>query len=323
MRLTTDRIVNRFRPRPLRPAPPPIVDCTPPWFAPQNFLPRRPEIKPLARIGDLEVRLARTRSEVRRAQRLRFQVFYQEMCAVPSRLAMALRRDEDAFDAICDHLLVLDHSPIFNGRRRWTRRPRIVGTYRLLRGDVAARHEGFYTQGEYDLKSMLDAAGPDLRIMELGRSCVRQSHRSKRTLELLWQGIWNYARAHDIDVMIGCASFEGIEPQAHALALSFLHHHALAPERWRARAHEHLRVGMDMTARSAIDPKEALRSLPPLIKGYLKVGATFGDGAVIDRQFGTTDVFVVLPIESIRSRYFAHFGGPNAPRASNGAAGLN
>lgn len=322
MRLTTDRIVNRFRPRQWRPALAPDLQPAPPWFAAPNFLARRPEAEPLARMGDLEVRLALTRSEVRRAQRLRFQVFYREMCAVPSRLAMALRRDEDAFDAICDHLLVLDHSPALNGRRRWTRRPRIVGTYRLLRGEVAAKHGGFYTQGEYDLGPLLEDAG-DLRIMELGRSCVRQSHRSKRTLELLWQGIWNYARAHDIDVMIGCASFEGIDPQTHALALSFLHHHALAPMRWRARAHERLRVGMNMKPFPAVDPKQALKVLPPLIKGYLKVGATFGDGAVIDRQFGTVDVFVVLPVDAIRSRYFVHFGAPNVPRGPDTCAGLN
>jgi putative hemolysin len=316
MRLTTDRIVNHFRPRPDQVEGVRRFPFAPFGIGPQSFRAPKAPAATLARLGDLEVRLAVSKREIRRAQRLRYQVFYREMRAVPSKVAMMVRRDEDQFDAICDHVLVLDHSPTAAGKRRWTRRPRIVGTYRLLRGDVARRNRGFYTQGEYDIAPLLLAAGPDVRVMELGRSCVMRSHRSKRTLELLWQGVWNYARAHRIDVMIGCASFEGADPSAHALGLSFLHHHASAGAEWRARAHDHLRVDMDMMPKEAIDAKAAIRALPPLIKGYLRLGATIGDGAVIDRQFGTTDVFVVMPVASIRSRYFAHFGAPDALAAA-------
>jgi putative hemolysin len=260
------------------------------------------------RIGSLEVRLARKKSEIRRAQRLRYKVFYEEMSATPGALAMLSRRDEDTFDPIFDHLIVLDRGEPSNGRR-W-RRSKVVGTYRLLRQEVADLYDGFYTQGEYDIVPLIRTK-PGYRFVELGRSCVLKPYRNKRTLELLWQGVWTYVREHGADVMIGCASFEGIEPEAHGEALSFLYHTALAPEEWRVRAHEHLRIDMNMMPMSAVSHRRALKLLPPLIKGYLRLGAYVGDGAVIDHQFGTTDVLIVLPVEAIRTRYFAHFGAPD------------
>lgn len=260
------------------------------------------------RFGSLEVRLARKKSEIRRAQRLRYKVFYEEMSAIPSALAMLSRRDEDEFDPILDHLLVMDRGDANDGRR-W-RRSKVVGTYRMLRQEVADRNDGFYTQGEYDIAPLIRAK-PGCKFMELGRSCVLKPYRNKRTLELLWQGVWSYVREHNADVMIGCASFEGTDPAAHAEALSFLYHTALAPEDWRVRAHEHLRVDMNMMPREALNTRAALKALPPLIKGYLRVGAFVGDGAVVDHQFGTTDVFVIMPVKAINTRYFAHFGAPD------------
>jgi putative hemolysin len=265
--------------------------------------------KVYGRIGSLEVRLARKKSEIRRAQRLRYKVFYEEMSATPGALAMLSRRDEDAYDPIFDHLLVIDRGDS-NGGRRWVR-SKVVGTYRVLRQEVADLHDGFYTQGEYDIAPLIQAKSSDYTFMELGRSCVLKPYRNRRTVELLWQGIWSYVREHGVDVMLGCASFEGIDPKAHAQALSFLHHTALAPQEWRVRAHEHLRIDMNMLPPEAISRRAALKALPPLIKGYLRLGAYVGDGAVIDHQFGTTDVLIILPVEAIRSRYFAHFGAPD------------
>jgi L-ornithine Nalpha-acyltransferase len=271
------------------------------------------------RLGSLEVRLARKRGEIRRAQRLRYKVFYEEMSAVPGALAMLSRRDEDAYDAVFDHLLVVDRGDPNDGRR-WLR-SKVVGTYRMLRQEVADLNDGFYTQSEYDIAPLL-AAKPDYSFMELGRSCVLKPYRNKRTLELLWQGVWSYVREHGADVMIGCASFEGTDPSAHAEALSFLHHTALAPEDWRVRAHEHLRVDMNMMPREAVNVRTAMKALPPLIKGYLRVGAYVGDGAVIDHQFGTTDVFIIMPVEAIKSRYFDHFGAPDELASASAAASV-
>jgi len=275
----------------------------------------------LGRIGSLEVRLARTAADVRRAQHLRFNVFYKEMSAIPDATVLLARRDIDPFDAVCDHLLVVDHAACKDGacscRRTGdhfagtcanrTGKPRVVGTYRLLRQDMAERHVGFYSAGEFDIAALLARHG-GLRFLELGRSCVLPPYRNKRTVELLWHGIWTYVLQHRLDVMIGCASLEGTDPDRLASPLSFLHHFARAPEPWRTCALPRRYVEMNRMRKTAIDRKAALHALPPLIKGYLRLGASIGDGAVIDRQFGTTDVLIVLPVSAISTRYIEHFG---------------
>ena len=267
----------------------------------------------LGRIGSLEVRLATTTKEIRQAQKVRFKVFYEEMSALPNGASLLSRRDVDAYDSICDHLLVLDHDAAPGPFRTGT--PKVIGTYRLLRQDVANRHGGFYTAGEFDVAPLIHTH-PGLRFLELGRSCVLKPYRNKRTVELLWHGIWSYVLHHRIDVMFGCASLEGTDPADLALPLSFLHHHARASGPWQVKALPERYTGMELLPREAIDPKAALRALPPLIKGYLRLGATFGEGAVIDRQFGTTDVLVVLPVSAINPRYIDHFG----PAANRHAA---
>jgi putative hemolysin len=260
----------------------------------------------LGRIGNLEVRLATKAKEVRRAQKLRWKVFYEEMSATPEGALRFVRRDVDRFDAICDHLIVLDHDTIVYGKMGKPR-PALVGTYRVLRGDVAARNGGFYTQSEFDIAPLL-ARHQGKKFLELGRSCVLKPYRTKRIVELLWHGIWAYVLRHNIDVMFGCASLEGTNPSALALPLSFLHHHARASEEWSASALPKRRLPMDRLSAEGLDMKAALNALPPLIKGYLRVGAMIGDGAVVDHQFGTTDVLVVLPKEAIKQRYVTYYG---------------
>jgi len=262
----------------------------------------KPPGKTLGRLGALEVRLARKAAEIRHAQKLRFNVFYQEMSAVADAASAFARRDVDVFDAVCDHLLVIDHAaPTVRGK------PPVVGTYRLLRQDVAERQAGFYSAGEFDIGALV-ARHRELRFLELGRSCVLPPYRNKRTVELLWHGIWAYVLEHRIDVMIGCASLEGTDPDRLALPLSFLHHYARAPEPWRTAALPRRYVELNRMPKAAVAAKAALPVLPPLIKGYLRLGAFVGDGAVIDRQFGTTDVLVILPVSAINARYVGHFG---------------
>lgn len=258
---------------------------------------------PLAKLGSLEVRQANGKGEIKRAQKLRYKVFYKDGSAIADAATMLAQRDKDAFDKICDHLVVVDHdAPLTLGGKQ-----PVVGTYRLLAQDAAQRHGGFYSENEFDLSPML-GRHPGLRFLELGRSCVLPRYRNKRTVELLWRGVWSYVVRNGFDVMIGCASLEGTDPDRLALPLSFLHHHARAPEAWRARAHDGRHVEMNRLAKEAVDPRAALRELPPLIKGYLRLGAYVGDGAVIDHQFGTTDVLIVMPIAAIGARYVEHFG---------------
>ncbi|MBL0935074.1 MAG: GNAT family N-acetyltransferase [Rhizobiaceae bacterium] len=264
----------------------------------------RPQMLPneadtcLGRIGALEVHLATSPFEVEAAQRLRYRVFYAERGAGA---VCDLSRDADRFDDICDHLLVVDTSLAVPNAER------IVGTYRLLPQAKAAATGGFYSSAEFGIEA-LTARHPGLNILELGRSCVLPAYRSRRTVELLWQGIWAYTRRHGIDVMAGCASFEGTVPARHAEALSFLHHNCRAGGDWAVRAVDERFASMDLMPAEAIRTREALAAMPPLIKGYLRLGAMIGEGCVIDHEFGTTDVFVVLPVAKISARYINYYG---------------
>lgn len=295
-------LFERFRPLP--PGPTALISALQAYGGMQAWAARTPwPPQMLGRAGALEVRLARTAAEVRQAQKVRYRVFYQDGPAIPNPTRLVARRDIDAYDAVCDHLLVIDHAardihPL--------NRPAVVGTCRLLRQPLAEEYGGFYTAGEFDIGPLL-ARHRALQFLELGRSCVLAPYRNKRTIEMLWHGIWAYVLQNGLDVMIGCGSLDGTDPERLALPLSFLHHYARAPELWRARALPRRYVEMNRISKQAVNPKEALRMLPPLIKGYLRLGAGVGVGAVLDREFGTTDVLIVLPVTAIKQRYLAHF----------------
>lgn len=257
----------------------------------------------LGRIGSLEARLAVTKKDIRRAQKIRYKVFFEEGGAIADARSTITKRDICPFDRLCDHLLVIDHE----ARSKFGRKkPKVVGTYRLLRQNIAEKHNGFYSAQEFDIAPLLQKH-PHVQFLELGRSCVLSEYRSKRTIELLWRGIATYMRHFNIGAMIGCASFEGTDPQKIALPLSFLHHHAASQDDWFAQALPERAVSMDMLAKDKIELRRALDALPTLIRGYLKIGAKFGAGTVIDHAFGTTDVLVILPVDAIDARYLEHF----------------
>jgi len=256
--------------------------------------------------GPFEIRLAQNKRDIKKAQRLRYKVFYEEGGATAHSRSALLRRDLCALDKICDHLLVFDTAH----RNRFGRlKPKLVGTYRLLRGDVAEKYGGFYSQTEFLIAPML-ARHADKRFLELGRSCVHADYRSKRVIELLWRGLWIYAQHYEIDVLIGCASLPGTQAKKLALPLSFLHHHAQAEPEWQVRPCGTSAVSMAILDKQEVDPRRGLASLPPLIKAYLRAGARFGDGAVIDWQFNTTDVFTVMPLDQLGERYIEHYTVP-------------
>jgi putative hemolysin len=243
------------------------------------------------------VRLAVTAWELEAAQALRYRVFYDEMGARPSAETAAARRDVDEFDAVADHLLVIDHA-------RGEGREGVVGTYRLLRRATAARVGRFYSAGEYDITPLV---GFDGEVLELGRSCVDAAYRTRGTLQLLWRGIAAYVFKHRIDLMFGCASLPGTDPDALAAQLSYLWHNHLAPPALRPRALPGLHVEMNRLPIAAIDTRAVLAELPPLIKGYLRLGGFVGDGAVIDHQFNTTDVCVVVKTDLVTDKYYRHY----------------
>ena len=244
--------------------------------------------------GSLQVRLAETPSDVAAAQALRYRVFYREMGAHPTPEMARAERDFDVFDNYCDHLLVIDHA----------QDAVVVGTYRLLLRSAATRNQGFYSAGEYDVARLEAHPG---KVLELGRSCVDASARNRPTMQLLWRGISAYVFAHDISLMFGCASLPGTDVDALAVPLSYLSHHHLAPAPIRARALPDRYVEMRRLERGSYDATRALGDLPPLIKGYLRLGGFVGEGAVIDHQFNTTDVCVIVQTDRVTEKYYRHY----------------
>ena len=259
------------------------------------------DLELLARAGDLEVRLASGPREIEAAQALRYRVFFEEGGAAPDEASRRARRDICRFDEVCDHVLALDR-----------RSGEVVGAYRLLRREVAERRFGFYSAAEFEIGTLI-ARHPKLNFMELGRSCVAEGYRSKRALETLWRGVWAYALAHRVDVMFGCASFPGADPARHAPALAALASQCAAEPEWRVSPCADARA-VEASCVAPHDLKAALRALPPLVKGYLRLGARFGSQAVVDEAFAATDVFVVLRVADIEARYLQHFApvGPIA-----------
>ena len=256
----------------------------------------------------LKVRLATSDAEIRVAQKLRYMVFHEECGIKLSSENQSAKIERDAFDAICDHLLVIRTSDAENSELL-VEDGTVIGTYRLLPQNVASQNSGFYSQSEFDIAPLLTRKA-DLKFLELGRSCVLQSERGSTVVELLWQGIWNYVRHHQIDVMIGCASFDGVNFESHRDALEFLLLSNKIPEGWQVRAHPQRRLEINSDSRAQPDIKAIISSLPPLIKGYLRLGCFFGQDAVVDEAFNTIDVLVILPVAKINPRYFAKFGEP-------------
>jgi putative hemolysin len=260
----------------------------------------RPLRRVVAQRGEMRAVLSTAPEDVLAAQKLRYHVFFEEMHARGDADTLATRRDRDEFDAFCDHIL------LFEGRS--TQRP--IATYRLLSQDAAEAVGGFYSQQEFDLGPLFNNH-PRLKFFELGRACILLPYRTGSVVELLWQGIWNYLRLNRTDVMFGCVSFPGREPALHAAQLSFLANNFGAPDQWKVRALERRFVPMDRLAPESYDAKLIARSLPPLLKAYLRLGCHIGEGAVIDDRFNSTDVFVILPVRNINRRYFARFGAPD------------
>ncbi|HRQ61610.1 MAG TPA: GNAT family N-acyltransferase [Alphaproteobacteria bacterium] len=243
----------------------------------------------------ITVRLATTDAEIEAAQKLRYQVFYEEYKAQPTPEITALRRDFDDYDAYADHLIVIDHE---GGPQN------IVGTYRLLRREKADEYGHFYSAQEYDLTQLLNSGAS---LLELGRSCVLPDYRAGSVLQLLWQGIANYIMDHKIDLMFGCASLHSTDIESLAGPLSYMYHYHLAPFGLRPRAVEGRFINMNMIPQENIEPRAMFATLPPLIKGYLRIGALIGDGAVIDPVFNTTDVCIVAQSHMVTKRYRNHY----------------
>lgn len=245
----------------------------------------------------IEIRLAKSQDEIEAAQALRYAVFYEEYGAIPSEEMKKAKRDFDTFDDIADHLIVLD-TGLENSEGQ------IIGTYRLLRQEVAEKNGKFYTSDEYDIEPLLKSRN---NLLELGRSCVLPNYRTRPVMQKMWEGIAHYVADNSIELMFGCASLHGTDINELSQQLSYLYHYHLAEPDMCPRAVKSRYTDMNIRPKDSLDLKKTFMSLPPLIKGYIRLGASIGDGAVIDEQFNTTDICIVMPTSQVTDKYINHY----------------
>ncbi|MEO0916890.1 MAG: GNAT family N-acyltransferase [Pseudomonadota bacterium] len=248
--------------------------------------------------GYLQVRLAETEVDLKSAERLRYEVFVEELGANGPLVDHQGRFERDAFDPFYDHLVLVDT------RRSPDALTHVVGVYRLLSGEDAATCGRFYSEDEYDL-TLLKQSGRSL--LELGRSCLAPDHRGGLGLHLLWSALADYVRARNIEVLFGVASLHGTDLDKLALPLSHLHHTFLAPPDLRLRAKADFYQPMDLIPPARIDRVAAMRAVPSLIKSYLRLGGFVGDGAFVDHAFNTTDVCLVMDTARMNHAAAARF----------------
>ncbi len=241
------------------------------------------------------VKLANTEVELRAAQRLRYDVFVQELGGGGEMVDHEEGLEKDQFDPYFDHMLAIDDS---SGE--------VIGVYRLLPGERAAELGQFYSEDEYDL-TVLKQSGR--KLLELGRSCVHPDYRGGTAMYHLWNGLAAYVTERDIEVLFGVASFHGTDVSKLAQPLSMLHHNHLAPLDLRVRAQPDVFQSMDLLAPDALDRRAAMVQVPSLIKAYLRLGGFVGEGAFIDHAFNTTDVCLILDTARMNERQRRIYGG--------------
>ena len=236
------------------------------------------------------IKIAESNFEIKKAQSLRYKIFFKEKKIKKKSFKFLLQRDYDFYDKISDHLIIID-----NNREI---RDNVIGTYRLLRGNCAKLYRGFYTEQEFDI-SNLKKNFSSKDILELGRSCVHPQYRSGIILKLLWQGISNYIKMYKIKILMGCASFHGTNPSKFKDEFSLLYKSYRLPEDYDVKSLQSNEISFSKN----INHSTILNKLPPLIKGYLKVGGMVSENFYIDKEFETIDYCVIMLIEKIVSRY--------------------
>ena len=254
------------------------------------------------KVRDFEVRLTRNKEERKMVRQLRYQVFVEEEGAGTTEEQRALGEEYDAYDRYAEYMAVFH-----NGR--------VVGTYRIIDRNAAEKMGGFYTENEYNISKIKKYDG---NIVEMSRACVAKEYRENAlVMRLLWAGLGEMIMRRKIEILFGVASFVGVKPVKSAQAISYLYYNHLTPLRLRATVlSEKFADGvnpkmsrMNILPRDFVDEADAKAEMTPLIKGYLRLGATFGRGVFIDKPFNSYDVFVMIETRKMNATYQKHFLG--------------
>ncbi|MFD1883114.1 GNAT family N-acetyltransferase [Paracoccus pacificus] len=257
--------------------------------------------------GPFDVRLARSETDLLSAQRLRYRVFIEEMGGDGALVDHDARLERDEFDPVVDHLLLIDR------RQPPGSLDYVVGVYRLLTDRAAEKFGRFYCDAEYDLTPLRRSGR---RLLELGRSCVAPEHRGGTGVFLMWNALAEYVLERELEIMFGVASFHGTDVQALAQPLSWLHHKHRAPDDLCPTALPQGFQRMDLVPRADLNQRAAMVGMPALIKAYLRLGGTVGNGAFLDHEFNTTDVFLLMDTARMSQRHRGFYArraeGPGA-----------
>jgi putative hemolysin len=254
------------------------------------------------KVRDYSVRLAGNNDERRGVRQLRYKVFVEEEGASASDAQRELGEEWDDYDSHAEYMAV------FHGDK-------IVGTYRIIDRDAAEKMGGFYTETEFNLAKIKKVNG---EIAEMSRACVAKEYRGDAlAMRMLWMGLGEYVLRRRIKLLFGTASWVGTNPVDSAMAISWLYYNRLTPPGLRATVlPDKMAEGinpklsaMRIYPRVFVDEVKAAAQMTPLIKGYLRLGATFGKGVFIDKSFNTYDVFVTLQTKNIGATYQKHFAG--------------
>ena len=254
------------------------------------------------KVRDYEVRLTRNKEERKQVRQLRYAVFVQEEGASATEEQRALGEEYDAYDRYAEYMAVFHQG-------------RVVGTYRIIDRNAAEKMGGFYTENEFNISKIKKYRG---NIAEMSRACVDAAYRENAlVMRMLWAGLGELIVRRKIGVLFGVASFVGTKPARSAQAISYLYYNHLTPLRLRATVlTEKFADGvnpklgrMNILPREFVDEADAKAEMTPLIKGYLRLGATFGRGVFVDTPFNSYDVFVMVETRKMNAAYQKHFLG--------------
>ena len=238
--------------------------------------------------GNFVVKLAETKEELQQAYKLRYEellLYYNKDNQNEEKMFI------DEYDSLCDHLICFDLT-----------KNEVAGTYRLVLQEHIEQIGSFITESEYDISKL-----KSWKLLELGRAVVKEEYRSGGVIMLLWRGLITYAKLNNINYMFGTGSFQGNKPSEYEHALSYIYYNHLSPQDVRVQANTKSRSKMNLIKKEDIDLRKAKEQMPALIKGYIKIGATFGEDAFIDIPFNSVDVFVLLNVDEVNPAILKRF----------------
>lgn len=237
-------------------------------------------------VNNLIIKLAETKEEYQSLFRLRY---LELLKSYNENLSCEIEEDKDEYDEYCDHIIVVD-----------TNTKEVVGTYRLIKNEHLTKLKTFLTETEFDISPL-----KNYNVLEVGRAVVKEEYRSSNVISLLWKAIINYAIEENIDYMIGTASFHGIDPTPYLDTFAYLYDQHLSKDSEICLVNQESSYPLNM--KTDYDILAAKKNMPPLVKGYLNLGASIGHGVYIDRAFNSLDVLIILKIKNINERYLKRF----------------